>query len=512
MAGLVTLIGVGPGDPGLLTLRGAKALSVADVVLYDALVHPAILGHARPGAELLFVGKRRGADSTPQEAINHMLLFRAAEGKRVARLKGGDPLLFGRGAEELEFLAQHGIACEVVPGVTAALGATAYAGIPLSHRALSSSIALLTSTEAPGREGSRHDWARLATATQTLVFYMGLHRLADDLSALVAAGRAASTPAAVISMGTHPEQRVVTGTLETLAAEVSSAQVRAPALVVVGEVVRLRETLDWWSRRPLAGLRVAVTRAAEASSALTDMLTEHGAAVFEAPATAFAPPDDPSALRRALAAPGPLAYELAIFTSRNAVTHFFGALGEGGRDARALGLCRVAAVGAATAEALSAHGITADFVPSEAHAEGLLSTLDAALGPALGSARVLFPRAQEGRDVLPEALKARGARVDLVPVYKTVAAPPEAFDALAARLAAGALDVITFAASSAAAHTVAALGAEALARCAVASIGPATSETLRQLKVKVDIEAREHSFSGLVAALSEHVQTRSKTP
>jgi len=509
MPGLVSLIGVGPGDPGLLTLRGARAISRADTVLYDALVHPAVLAHARPDAELLFVGKRAGQPSASQEEINHTLVYRAGQGRRVARLKGGDPLLFGRGAEEMEFLAAHGVPFEVVPGVTAALGATAYAGIPLSHRDLSSSLALVTSTERPGRTRSRHDWARLATATQTLVIYMGLGRLRDDLAMLQAHGRSADTPAAVIALGTHPEQVVVTATVGTLADAVEAARPPSPALVVVGDVVSLRPRLAWWDRDPLFGRRIAVTRAVAQAEGLVEMLTEAGAAPVRVPLLEVVAPSDAAPLAQALEALRARAYTVIVWTSRNGVLRTFEALRAAGLDARALGPCLVAAVGPATAEALRGEGIVADVVADEAHAEGLVAALSPRVGP---SDRVLLARAEEGRAVLPDALRALGCTVDVVPVYRTVAASVDAGPALAASLAAGTLDAITLTAGSAARTLCECLGPDApslLAHTAVVSLGPVTTRALTALGVAVAAEAKTPSDAGLLDALRHHFQKKS---
>ncbi len=509
MPGLVSLIGVGPGDPGLLTLRGARAIGRADTVLYDALVHPAVLAHARPEAELLFVGKRAGQPSASQEEINHTLVYRAGQGLRVARLKGGDPLLFGRGAEEMDFLAEHGVAFEVIPGVTAALGASAYAGIPLSHRDLSSSLALLTSTERPGRSRSRHDWSCLATATQTLVIYMGLGRLRDDLATLVAHGRAPSTPAAVIALGTHPEQVVVTATVGTLADAVEAARPPSPALVIVGEVVSLRDRLAWWDRGPLFGRRILVTRAEAQSGPLVELLTEAGAHPVPLPLLEIVPPSDPGPLARAIEALRAREFSVVVLTSRNGVGRFFQALRDAGLDARALGPCLVAAVGASTAESLRTQGIVADVVAAEAHAEGLLAALSPRLGPDPAVHRVLLPRAETGREVLVEGLRALGCTVDVAPVYRTVAASGEAGPSLRAQLDAGTLDAITVTAGSAARFLCDLLGPEApglLARTAVVSLGPVTTRALSDLGVTAAAEALEPSDPGLFEALRQHFQ------
>lgn len=509
MQAKVSLVGVGPGDPGLLTLRGASAIARADTVLYDALVHPAVLRHARPDAELLFAGKRRGADSATQDEINHMILYRARQGRRVARLKGGDPMLFGRGAEECEFLAEHGVPFEIVPGVTAALGATAYAGIPLSHRERSSSIALVTATEHPGKVEGRHDWSRLADATQTLVLYMGLHRLADAMAALVANGRDPATPAAVIQSGTFPEQRTVVATVATLAQACEAAKIGAPALVVVGSVVSLRERLRWWDREPLFGRRVLVTRAREQSAGFVEALGDEGAAAVEFPVLRFEGPTDGAPLARAFEALAEGAYRAVAFTSQNGVARFFDGLDARGLDARAFGRAKVVAIGPATAAALKARGVRPDAVAKEFIGEGVARAVADLLGGEIMGARVLLARAEVARDALPAALRAMGAAVDVVAAYRTVAAPADEVEALRASLRAGELDAVTFTSSSTVTNLCDALGPDApalLTRAVVASIGPVTSETARARGLTVAVEATEFTAAGLLDALRAHYE------
>ncbi len=515
MRGLVSLVGVGPGDPGLLTLRGARVIERADTVLYDALVHPLILRHARPEAEVLFVGKRKGVDSATQDEINHMLLYRARQGRRVARLKGGDPLLFGRGAEEAEFLAREGVAFELIPGVTAALGAAAYAGIPLSHRDLSSSIALVAASERPGKLHSAHDWSRLATATQTVVFYMAMHRLAEDLAGLVTHGRDPATPAAAIQWGTWPEQRVVTGTVADLAERCLQAELGAPALVIVGEVVRLRETLRWWDIAPLFGRRVLVTRAREQAGKLVVALVDRGAAPVEFPAIRFEDVADPAPLARAVAALVDGAYRAVAFTSQNGVERFFRALEARGLDARAVGRAQVVAVGPATAEALRGWGIRADATAREFIGEGVATALGELIGADLPGARVLIPCAEAARDTLPEALRAAGALPDVLAVYRTLPATTGEVSALRSALEAGQVDIATFMSGSAVTSLCAALGPDApalLARTLVASIGPVTSQTARAQGLAVGVEAREHTSDGLLDALDAHLRSAPGSP
>ncbi len=511
MQGHVSLVGVGPGDPGLLTLRGARAIARADVVLYDALVHPDVLRHAGPDAERLYVGKRMGRDSTSQDEINHTLLLRARQGRRVARLKGGDPLLFARGAEEALFLADHGVSFDVVPGVTAALAVGAYAGVPLSHRDLSSSVALITSREHPSKTASSHVWEHLATATQTLVFYMGVHRIADDMAALVANGRPPETPAAVVQWASHPEQRVVVATVGTLAEACAREAIGAPAVVVVGEVVRLRERLGASVQGPLFGRRVVVTRAREQSEGLADALSDEGATALSYPLIRFENPSDSRPLSRAIEALLRREFTAVAFTSTNGVERFFAELEARELDARCFAGALVAAVGPATASALRARGLRPDCVAREARGEGLAKELLALLGDRCPVSRVLVAQAEIAREALASDLAARGVSVDRVPVYRTVAMDHAALAPLRDELSKGLIDVVTLASGSAAAQLVAALGHDArafLARTCVASLGPVTSEAARSLGIDVQVEAAATTASGLVEALCDHFRRK----
>lgn len=514
MPGFVSLVGVGPGDPGLLTLRGRRAIAGADTLLYDALVHPAVLRHARPDAEHLFVGKRGDQSSTAQEEINHMLLLRAAQGRRVARLKGGDALIFGRGAEEAEFLAGHGVAFEVIPGVSSALGATAYAGIPLTHRELASSVALVTSRERPGRPADQGPLRAVASA-DTIVIFMGLKRLATDLAMLVERGRDPRTPAAVISAGTHPEQVVVVGTLANLAERASEAAVRSPALVVIGEVVRLRERLRWWDGPGLHGRRVLVTRAAEQSAETAAAFVDEGAAVVEVPMIRIAEPGRPEALVLALRSLAEGRFDVVAFTSSNAVARTFVALRSLGLDARAFGRARVAAVGPETARALDRVGIVADTVAAEHRGLAIVDALTALPGLALGGCRVLLPRAEVASPSLPEALSAAGALVSDVAVYRTLGPSDDDRDRLRALWSGGGLDAVLLTSGSTARGIVETLG-DALFPIApglvIASIGPATSEAARALGLPVHVEASVYTVDGLRTALRDHYRQGASAP
>jgi uroporphyrinogen III methyltransferase/synthase len=480
----VYLVGAGPGDPGLLTARALELIANADVIIHDRLIPAGALDGARPEVELIYAGKQGGGESTTQSEIERLLVEHGRGGRTVVRLKGGDPFVFGRGGEEAETLVAAGIPFEVVPGVTAGVAATAYAGIPVTHRELSSAVAFVTGHEDPGKPESSLDWDALAAFPGTLVVYMGMRQLESIAARLIAAGRDPEQPAAVIERGTMPEQRTVTATLATIAPRAGEEGVRAPAVAVLGPVVGLREQLAWFERRPLAGLTVAVTRARAQGSELASRLQALGAAVVEAPAIRIAPTDGP--------APDLRDYDLLCVTSPNGVRLLFERLALAGRDARALAGARVAAIGPGTAAALQDHGVIADVVPERFVAEGLVEAL-----ADVPVKRALIARAAHARDVLPEALRARGAEVDVLPLYETVAEPLSA-EQLAAVADA---DYLTFTSSSTVSFFLAASGERAIGRPRRVSIGPVTSATLREHGLEPQVEASQHDIDGLIAAL-----------
>ena len=503
--GKVYLIGAGPGDPELVTARGLRRLAEADVVLYDALVHPDLLRHCRDDAEVVFVGKRAGRPSERQSRINQRMLELARAGRTVARLKGGDPYLFGRGSEEAEVLARAGIEIEVIPGVPSPLAATAYAGISLTHRDLASSVAYVTATESPEKDRTAHDWAKLATATQTLVIFMGLRRLEMLMAILAEHGRPRSTPVAVVQSASLASQRTVVGTIDDIVEKVRDAGIGMPALTIVGDVVRLRDTLRWFDVKPLFGKRVLVTRPSGRAVALSQLLRDGGAEPIEAPTIRIVDPEDPAPLATAVRALHE--YDWLVFTSRNGVERFFAELGRQDGDARRIGSARVAAIGPATAEELARFGVRPDQVPGEYRGEAVAQAiLDAHAGDLTGQ-RVLLPRAAVARDALPDMLRAAGAEVDVVPAYRSVPPAEDEVARLRALVRDGGLDVVTFTASSTVSNMVELLGegaTAALATATVASIGPITTETAERLGVRVDVTAREYTNEGLVAALSAH--------
>jgi uroporphyrinogen III methyltransferase/synthase len=502
-------------------VAGLERVRNADVIVYDRLVNRRLLEHAKEGAELIDVGKIPG-ESHDQGAINDLLIEKARQGKRVVRLKGGDPFVFGRGGEEAEALREAGIDFEVVPGVTSAVAVPAYAGIPVTHRGVASSFAVITGHEDPEKEETAINWQHLATAVDTLVFLMGAKTLPEVVRRLMQSGRAAETPAAVIERGTSPEQRTVTGTLGDIVERVRDAGVQPPAITVVGEVVRLREAVSWFAetggrppkQRPLFGKRVLITRTRKQASTLARMLADEGAIPIELPSIEIEASADAAEVERAAAALANGEYAWAVFTSANGVEEWFRHLAERGLDARAFGGTKVAAIGPATAEALLERGLRADLVPTEYVAESVvealrphLSTVAEPVRAPRGEAgrpgpRVLLPRAEDARQELPDGLRALGAEVDEVTLYRAAvpsAAPAEALELLRR----GEIDIVTFTSSSTVRNLVAMLNGsiEALERPGVACIGPITAQTARELGLRVDVEAAEHTVEGLVEAL-----------
>ena len=486
--GIVYLVGAGPGDPGLLTARALELIAAADAILYDRLVPAGALDGAREDAELVYVGKDPavGRTSASQDDINAQLVERGARGQTVVRLKGGDPFVFGRGGEEAEALRAAGVAFEVVPGITAGIAASAYAGIPVTHRDAASAVAFVTGHEDPEKPDSAIDWDALAGFPGTLVFYMGVKALPRIADALIAGGRDPDEPAAVIERGTLPGQRTVLATLGVIAACASEAGIRPPSITIVGAVAGLRDELAWFEDRPLAGRRVAVTRARAQASELAARLRGLGAEVVEAPAIRIVPLPG--------GAPDLDGTDLVCLTSPNGVRLLFERLRADGRDARALAGRTVAAIGPGTARALRANGVEPDVVPPRSIAESLVEALED-----VPVTRALIARAAEARDVLPEALRARGAEVDVLPLYETVAETLDD-DARGAALEA---DYITFTSSSTVRFFFDAAGGPPGEATRIVSIGPVTSATLREHGLEPHVEAADHDIDGVVAALVE---------
>jgi uroporphyrinogen III methyltransferase/synthase len=488
--GRVYLVGAGPGDAGLLTARALSLIEAADVILYDRLVGEGALDGARAHAELVFVGKQGGGEAVPQEQTEQLMITRAREGKTVVRLKGGDPFVFGRGGEEGLALRAAGIEFEVVPGVTAGIAAPAYAGIPVTHRGLSSAVALVTAQAgraqgAGSSGGGWPDWPALARFPGTLVFYMGAARLSEIASSLIAHGRPAGEPAAVVQAGTLPEQRSLAATLEEIADAAEQAGMGAPLLLVTGAVAALSDELSWLPARPLTGRTVAVTRSRAQASGLAHRLEELGARVVQAPTiTTRVLETDPPELSQ---------YDLVCLTSPNAVRALFDRLAATGRDARALAGTRVAVIGPGTAAALAEHGVRADIVPERPIAESLVEAL-----AGVPLARALIARASRAREVLPEALRARGVEVDILALYETLP-EPIAQDTLSRALAA---DYVAFTSSSTVTNFLDAAAPHTLSEgTRIVSIGPATSATLSERGLRAHVEAARHDIDGVIDAL-----------
>ena len=481
----VYLIGAGPGDPELLTLKGRRILQQADAVLYDHLANVALLEFAPPHAERLYVGKKRSVHAFSQEEICSLLIDRARRGLTVVRLKGGDPLLFGRGGEEAEALADAGIPFEIVPGVTTPLGIAAYTGVPLTHREHTSAVTFVT-----GHAVETIDWAKVGHA-ETLVIFMGLTTFPEIARQLINHGRSPDTPAMAVRWATRADQQTIVGTLSRLPALL--AGMKPPATIIVGEVVRLRDKLDWFERLPLFGKRIVVTRASEQAGALASRLSALGAGVVELPTIEIRPPADPAPLDRAIAQLD--TYDWLIFTSANGVRFFLDRLDAGENDLRKL-RAKICAIGPATRAAVEALHLKVDLMGKEYVAEGMLEAFAA---HDLAGKRILLPRAAVARDLVPAGLARRGARVDVVEAYRTV--PPEHLAAQAREVLESRPDCVTFTSSSTVRNLLLAAGAEALRGIAVASIGPITTLTARQLGVEVATQAKVFTVDGLVAAV-----------
>lgn len=496
----VYLVGAGPGDPGLLTLAGRRALASADVVVYDALANPVMLEYAKPGSELIYVGKVADQHALPQDEINKLLAAKAGEGKIVARLKGGDPYIFGRGGEEGEFLHSLGIPFEEIPGITSAIAAPAYAGIPLTHRYLTSSVTIVTGHENPDKVQSALNWEALAQSGATLVFLMGMKNIAEIASRLIAAGMDAHTPAAVVYRGTTPFQQTIQAPLDSIAE--AAENLSNPAVIVVGKVVEVRQKLDWFSFRPLLGRRIVVTRARAQASGMAEALEELGAAVIQCPTIAIGPLDDYAALDAAIDQLE--GYSWLIFTSVNGVKYFWQRLAHAGKDSRALANARVAAIGPATADALRGHGIIADLTPKTYVAEELAEALRQ--HGSLKGSRILLPRALEARQVLPEELAGEGALVDVAPAYITRAANACGAE-IENLLDKGLLDCVAFGSSSTVKNFLDIIPPDRVmnnSRVKLAVIGPVTGETLQEYGLKAEIMPEKHTIPALVESIAAY--------
>lgn len=499
--GKVYLVGAGPGDPGLITLKGMNSIAAADVIVYDRLVSRRLLHYARPGVELIYVGKLPQRHTLQQEEINALLLDKALQGCTVVRLKGGDPYLYGRGGEEAELLVENGVPFEIVPGITSAISVPAYAGIPVTHRDFTSSFAVITGHEDPDKDETRIAWDKIATGIGTLVFLMGVSNLPLIVQKLMEGGRAPSTPVALVRWGTRPEQATLTGQLENIVQKVQEAGFQAPAVIIVGEVVSLREKLKWFEHKPLFGKRVVVTRARSQASALSERLEALGAEPLEFPVIEIAEAADYAPMDRAIARIS--TYSWLIFTSVNGVESFFNRLRYQQKDIRDLSGLRLCAIGPKTRAALEQKGLIVDYVPSEYRAEAIIEHLSGVIEP---GDRVLLPRADIAREILPETLTALGAEVDNVEAYRTLRGGGDALY-LRQLLREGLIHFITFTSSSTVRNFVELLGEDVkalLAGVTLASIGPITTSTAEELGLKVDLEARSYTIEGLLQVIVDH--------
>ena len=505
-SGKVYLIGAGPGDPGLITVKGLDCVKKADVIIYDYLANERLLEQRRPDAELIYVGKQGGRHTLPQEEINALIIKKALEGKVIARLKGGDPFIFGRGGEEAEELVDRGIEFEVVPGVTAATSVPTYAGIPLTHRDHTASVAFVTGHEDPTKPESKIHWDKLATGVGTLVFFMGMKNIQSIADNLVSHGRSSDTPVAVIQWGTRTDQRVVTGSLKDIVLKVKEAKLGAPAIIVVGEVVSLRKKLNWYESKPFFGKRIVVTRSRDQASVFAEMLIDRGATTIEFPTIDVVPPacwDELDAAIKTIET-----CNWVIFTSANAVKFFMERLRSLGNDIRMLKGVNLCTVGPKTAEALEAYGLRPDMVPAEFKAEGVL---EAFAGTNVKGLRFLIPRAKKARELIPDKLKALGAEVTVATAYENVK-PTTDVDRVKKQFQEKKISAVTFTSSSTVHNFIEILGQKEyktlLAGVAVACIGPVTAKTAEEYGMTVDVMPKDYTIPALVDAMADFFKNK----
>ncbi len=509
-AGTVYLVGAGPGDPGLLTLKGKTCLEKADIVIYDALANESLLNYLQPHAKRVYVGKKAGQHTMQQDDINALLVESARQYAHVVRLKGGDPFVFGRGGEEALVLAEHQIPFEIVPGVTAGIAVPAYSGIPVTHRDTATSVAFVTGHESPDKteEDAQVDWQHIARSCDTLVIYMGVKNLPYIVQELRTAGLPDDTPAAVICDGTYPAQRTLTGTLQTIVTQAQEQNVKPPAMIVVGQVVKLRASLTWFEQRPLFGQTVVVTRNADADARLTTLLEEQGAEVFHFPSIEIVERTPNPDLEQAMQQLAD--YDWLIFTSGNGVRIFFQQLLTANRDIRALHTLKIATIGKPTAEQLQTYHLHADFVPDQFTSEQFVAGM---LAQRIGThARILFPCSNLSNPQIAEQFRQAGAIIDVIPVYETRLSTPEAkkLDELKRMIQHGQISWITFTSSSTVHNFVQLVGQEFLAeqreKIPAASIGPVTTATLEEYGIHPRVTASEHTYQGLSHAIIAYLQ------
>ena len=502
--GTVFLVGAGPGDPGLLTIKAKECIEKADVLVYDYLANEIFLDYAKPDAELIYVGKKAGSHTKTQDEINSIICEKALAGLTVTRLKGGDPFIFGRGGEEAQELLKAGVSFEIVPGITSAISVPAYAGIPLTHRDHTATVAFITGHEDPSKDQSNISWEKLATGVGTIVFLMGIGNLRNICRELIRNGRSPETPVAIIYRGTHPEQKTVTGNLENIYETAQKENIKPPGIIIVGDVVGLRKELNWFETKPLFGKKIVVTRAREQASDFLAGLRELGANCIEFPTIEIIPPDDWAPLDKSIEEIGE--YSWLLFTSVNGVKYFFNRLYGMGKDARALKDIKVSAIGPKTAEAVKEYGIIPDLVPSEYRAEAVV---EAFRGKKTEGMKILLPRASKAREILPEELKKMGAQIDVVDAYRTIM-PNKKAETVIKMLEAGEIDMITFTSSSTVINFMGIFGDRAdqvktwLKDVDIASIGPITSETARKLGLNITIEPADYTIEALKDIILKH--------
>ncbi|MBT6337973.1 MAG: uroporphyrinogen-III C-methyltransferase [Desulfobacula sp.] len=503
--GIVYLIGAGPGDPGLLTIKAKECIETADVVVYDYLASPFLLDYAGSDAQIIYVGKKGGDHTLSQDKINLLLVDKAKEGLDVARLKGGDPFVFGRGGEEAQMLLSHGVPYEVIPGVTSAIAAPAYAGIPVTHRDHTSFVSFITGHEDPTKKDTSMQWDVYAKSNATLVFLMGVKNLKNIVKNLIAHGKESNTPIALVRWGTTAKQQTVTGTLETIVERVKLAKLTSPAIIIIGHVVSLRDELAWFDKRPLFGKRIVITRARAQASNLVSMLARLGAHCIEIPSIRIVPPQDLDSLKKSIEDISK--YDWLVFTSVNGVKFFFDTLFDMGRDVRVLGHLKFACIGPVTKERLRDFGITSDILPQTYRAE---SVIDAFSMVEIKDKKVLLPRAKKARTILPEELTKMGARVDEVTAYET-RLDVEGKEELISLLESNEIDAVTFTSSSTVSNFMSMLESKdtkkLLKNVVTASIGPITSDTARSLDIEPAIEAKEYTIQGLVDSLIAYYES-----
>ncbi|MFC1492372.1 uroporphyrinogen-III C-methyltransferase [candidate division KSB1 bacterium] len=497
----VYLVGSGPGNPQLMTLRGKELLENADVIVYDYLANDILLDLASPESENIYAGKQAGSHSMEQDEINALLVRKAEEGKNVVRLKGGDPFVFGRGGEEVEYLKEHGVDFEIVPGITSATAALAFAGIPLTHRGLASAASIVTGHEDPEKDDSDINWEALAAMNGTLVFFMGVRRLPFITLKLIENGKAGDTPAALIRLGTLPQQQTVTGTLDTIVDIVNDAEIVSPALIVIGDVVKMRDKLQWFESLPLFGRSILITRSRSQTREFTGQLSILGAEVIHRPAIEIIPPENYSELDECLQKGGD--FDWIIFTSVNGVRAFAQRMIELDLDIRIFSKAKFAAIGSMSGKAVRELGVKVDFVPEDYTSTGFITGFREKFS-GLSSSRILIPCSDLAREIIPDGLSGLGAEVNPVTAYRT-AAPEYSGDDMRSLFADRTIDLVTFTSSSTVDNFFKHFSENDLemlkSKLNAASIGPMTSETLREHGVEPVLESEIHTIKGLTGAI-----------